>query len=407
MAYHEVAVPLDRKSGNNIFSGIVVCVQVFVFLGYFLVAETKPHLGPLAGQEIYNYYTNVTLVVLVGFGCLRLSVRHHGLVALGFTLLITCLGLEVSVLLEPLFMNGFQMIDVNMLTLMRGNLAVAAMLVSFGGVVGRVNPAQVVVLVLFESVAYCANKVFLLTKLFGVADEGSTITVHMFGAYFGLAVSCMLGKPSLTRSIPTSTTPDILSMLGTVILWIYWPSFVSGALPTGTPQAQFALANTVLALLASTIATFAVSPLFSGHLIRAVDVQNAALAGGVCIGSIADLDISPIMALVVGSVAGCLSTVGFCKVQSILQEYGVHDSCGIHNLHGMPSIVGGLWSAAVFSAKNDPAAGTPGAQLFGVLVTLLVAIGSGVLAGLVMKVLKDDSSSFDDTQYWDFTKCAQ
>merc|ERR1719436_598510 len=115
----------------------------------------------------------------------------------------------------------------------------------------------------------------------------------MFGAYFGLACSMMLGKPALASKETNSTVSDIFSLIGTVFLWLYWPSFVGGAIPAGTVESETALTNTVLSLLGSTVTTFFVSAMLSGKMLRPVDVQNATLAGGVSIGAIANLNISP------------------------------------------------------------------------------------------------------------------
>ena len=41
-----------------------------------------------------------------------------------------------------------------------------------------------------------------------------------------------------------------------------------------------------------------------------VDAQNACLAGGVAVGAIADLCLQPYGVLIIGSVAGMISTIG-------------------------------------------------------------------------------------------------
>ena len=46
-----------------------------------------------------------------------------------------------------------------------------------------------------------------------------------------------------------------------------------------------------------------------------VDAQNACLSGGVAVGAIADLMLQPYGALLIGSFAGMISTVGYQIVQ--------------------------------------------------------------------------------------------
>lgn len=74
--------------------------------------------------------------------------------------------------------------------------------------------------------------------------------------------------------------------------------------PGGGDMGQWAcVANTVLALIASCIASFVASAYYDGKF-NMVHVQNATLAGGVAIGSSANLRLPPAAALTVGALAG-------------------------------------------------------------------------------------------------------
>ena len=94
-----------------------------------------------------------------------------------------------------------------------------------------------------------------------INDVGGSITVHAFGAYFGLAVSFVLRpkKEDLkTGELEGSSySSDITAMIGTLFLWIFWPSFNS-ALVDGAEQER-AIINTYLSLAGATIITFAIS----------------------------------------------------------------------------------------------------------------------------------------------------
>ena len=126
---------------------------------------------------------------------------------------------------------------------------------------------------------------------------------------------------------------------------MYWPSFNGGTAATGDGQ-QRALINTYLSLAACTISTFAVSALVNHRRQFVMEhIQNATLAGGVAVGAVADMILTPGGAIVTGTVAGAISTLGFEFVTPFLQKkLKISDTCGVHNLHGMPAILGGLLS---------------------------------------------------------------
>merc|ERR1719238_1052600 len=234
-------------------------------------------------------------------------------------------------------------ISVDLYAILNGNFAVAAVLITFGALIGKISPTQVVVLTVIELVCYCANKVYFLTNHLAIADCGGTIIIHLFGAYFGLACSATLGVSKDSDLNGSTYTSDLFSLVGTVFLWLFWPSFVAGALPAGDGQ-DMAIINTIMALLASTVITFVLTPIFTGEgRLQTVPIQNATLAGGVSIGATANLPLGPFGAVLIGLLAGALSTIGFCK-PVITAEY---DTCGINNLHGMPGLLGGLASAAL------------------------------------------------------------
>merc|ERR1712232_1206922 len=311
----------------------------------------------------------------------------------GLTAFITCLRVEYAIIVESFMGKGSLTID--FLSLLNGNFAVAAVLISFGGLIGKISPMQITVLVVVELTCYCANKVYFLKQYAEtplIADCGGTIIIHVFGAYFGLCACKVLGPPAKDALNASSYVSDIFSLVGTVFLWLFWPSFVAGALPGGAGQTT-ALINTVLALLASTVATFALTPLLESGKITTVPIQNATLAGGVSIGATANL-VGPFGAIVVGSLAGLLSTWGFVKGPF----FSDGDTCGISNLHGMPGIFGGIVSALVpffYHGTGVRAA----SQAIGLAGTLVVA---GVTGG-IMKALGTPDDSFSDETFW---KCA-
>lgn len=112
-----------------------------------------------------------------------------------------------------------------------------------------------------------------------------------------------------------SYTSDIFAMIGSVFLWIYWPSFNS-ILVDGDQQER-AILHTYLSLAAGTVTTFCLSALLHKSKARKFDmvhVQNSTLAGGVAVGSVCNLILYPYGAVMIGILSGVLSVVGYVYI---------------------------------------------------------------------------------------------
>lgn len=151
----------------------------------------------------------------------------------------------------------------------------------------------------------------------------------------------------------SNKTSDTFAMIGTIFLWMFWPSF-NGALATETQKHRVVI-NTVISLSACCVMSFMFSSLVRpGRKFDMVDIQNASLAGGVAVGSAADLMIQPWAAALIGSLAAILSVLGYTKVQPFLEnKIGLYDTCGIHNLHGMPGLMGALGGVIAAAVATD------------------------------------------------------
>jgi len=114
--------------------------------------------------------------------------------------------------------SGWHYVNVNIYSLLNCLYAISAVLITFGAVIGKVSPFQLVLLTIIELVLHSINYKVLMASL-NLQDMGGTYTDHMFGAYFGLAVAWILGKP---RSEPDmGSTPDVFSLIGTVLQYTY------------------------------------------------------------------------------------------------------------------------------------------------------------------------------------------
>ena len=179
--------------------------------------------------------------------------------------------------------------------------------------------------------------------------------VHTFGAYFGLAATYFFDNKKALKDekglCGGSYVHETIAMVGTVFLWMFWPSF-NGAL-AGPMQQQRVFINTVLAIAGSCVTACGISRLYLQRLDMEV-VLNATLAGGVAIGTSSDLVVNGGAAMAIGGLGGILSAFGFLKLNKFLQEkISLHDTCGVHNLHGMPGVFAAIVGAIAASLADS------------------------------------------------------
>lgn len=234
------------------------------------------------------------------------------------------------------------------------------------------------------------------------------MVVHMFGAFFGIAVSVTMsknwmGKQELSRNCSVYNS-DTFAMIGTVFLWMFWPSF-NVCLAADDEARHMGIVNTVLALCGSCVVAFLASNFFRGErAFDMVDIQNATLAGGVAMGTSADLNVNPGLAILIGGIGGFVSVVGYVYIQPALEsKISLHDTCGVNNLHGMPSIVGAVTGVIIIAAtgNEDYVATTNLGFMF---VTLAISIGGGVITGVIVNFTVAPvpaANLFEDANYWE------
>ena len=85
------------------------------------------------------------------------------------------------------------------MTLIGADFASACVLISFGVIIGTASPLMLIVMTMIEVVLFNVNEV-IGRQYFGTRDAGDTIFVHMFGAYFGLAVSRVIWDQKIEDS---------------------------------------------------------------------------------------------------------------------------------------------------------------------------------------------------------------
>eukprot|EP01023_Acetabularia_acetabulum_P010789 TRINITY_DN14914_c0_g2_i2.p1 TRINITY_DN14914_c0_g2~~TRINITY_DN14914_c0_g2_i2.p1 ORF type:complete len:428 (+),score=41.48 TRINITY_DN14914_c0_g2_i2:61-1344(+) len=360
----------------------------------------------------FSEYIQVGGMGIIGMGFLSSFLRRYAYSSLGLNYLMFCMIILESTIVIGLITYGIgiQIIPLDFRLLLQSQYCAVCGLISMGAVMGRLSPHQLLWVMMLEVPFFVLNVVFIgqlksqvlqLPALKSV-DVGGGLYVHVFGAYYGLCISYLFSKRGTGSSHPklvSTYNSDILTLMGTFVLFVLWPTFNSIWSKDETEQFRASL-NTVLALMASCLSTFLTSILVI-HKIDIVHVQNSTLAGGVAMAPAAAMILSPGTAFLIGVLAGMLSTLSYRYIDAVLEfNIGILDTRGVHNLHALPGILGAL--VVVFASIPDD--GMWLHELLSIFVTLACAIVGGFVSGIIIRQFDFDtrmtSVAYEDGAIW-------
>ncbi len=371
-------------------------VMVITVIGVFVILKTGfavDDLSSIVDVQKYNRAIHIMAMLIVGFGFLMAFMRKYGRSALTATFLLVSVAIPLYMFISCMPVLGETSSQIDRFIL--SEFAAASLLICAGAVLGRLKMFQYLILAGLFVPCYVFNEWIIMHNGFGLipagfVDTGGSIIIHAFGALFGLGmIMTMTTKKEYEIEIETDATSDRFAMLGSMVLWLFWPSFCAALVPPA--QVPGTIVNVVIALCGSTIATYFVS-VGLRKKISIADIANAALAGGVAIGSTCDHATLKV-AMFIGLLAGVLSTFGFAIILPAIQEkIKKIDTCGVFNLHGLPGLMGGI--SAIFVVKGIDA----GVQIKGIIISIVLAIITGYITGIILSFFGRRVNSYIDAE---------
>jgi len=363
----------------------------------FAQGNLQSEIASIIEVQQYNRAIHIMAMLLIGFGFLMVFVKKYGRSAITATYLLVSVSLPLYLAVKSMgIFEGKSEIEQFILA----EFGAASLLIAAGAILGRIKMYQYMILGLLFIPFYIFNEMVVVDDHFNfigsIADTGGSIVIHAFGALFGISAAVSLSSLKQRETpILADATSDRYSLLGSMILWVFWPSFCGALVP---PEAiPYAVVNVFLALSGSTIATYIASYSLRGK-INAADIANAALAGGVAIGATFD-HATHLEAMIIGLIAGGISTLGFAVFQAKQEKlHKIVDTCGVSNLHGIPGIFGGLAAIVVVDGLDASA------QIKGIAVTVIIAVVAGLLSGKIISLfgtpeeIYDDALEFEDVE---------
>ena len=101
-------------------------------------------------------------------------------------------------------------------------------LITMGAVVGKCNAYQLLFIATIETCFYTLAYILTAT-VYGADDIGCSVWVHLFGGLFGIMCSWTFKNPKSKelKFAQSSYHSNLFAFIGTMFLWMYWPSYNS------------------------------------------------------------------------------------------------------------------------------------------------------------------------------------
>eukprot|EP01100_Stratorugosa_tubuloviscum_P011967 TRINITY_DN546_c2_g2_i2.p1 TRINITY_DN546_c2_g2~~TRINITY_DN546_c2_g2_i2.p1 ORF type:complete len:245 (+),score=76.97 TRINITY_DN546_c2_g2_i2:98-832(+) len=194
-----------------------------------------------------TFFTQKNLMVFFGFAFLMSFMHQYAYSSIAYAFLITAIVCEWSIPLGLFFKeldkyeheirNAFSSkIYLSINDLIEALSAGASVMISFGVIIGRVSPLQMLIIAILQPIFYWLNIFIIQMKLEALNLGG--FSVNIFGAYFGMAMARFFAnRKSVERAAHQSAyINNIFSLIGTLFLWLLWPSANASASAPGIGQ---------------------------------------------------------------------------------------------------------------------------------------------------------------------------
>ncbi|XP_044527281.1 RH-like protein [Gracilinanus agilis] len=392
----------------------IVFILVFFFFTTYEIPSKKSDL-----LKTYPAFQDINVMLVLGLAFLKASLWRYTWSSVAFNLFTLALGVQWAVILDGfLFYLSRWRFAINIHRIIKGTMSTMTVLISSGATLGKINLVQLIVMTLLEVTAFQGTKK-LMQELLKVDEHQSLMQIHIFGAYFGVAAAWYLSESesnTAKEKEKRAVASNLFTALGTLFLWIFWPTFNS-ALLHNPGEKETAVYNTYYALAVSAVTAMSFSAAtHSNGKISMTHVHRATLAGGVVVGVSTILIKSPWIAMALGFSAGTIAVIGDKYLPGCFnQVIRLHDTCGVHSTFGLPALLGGLIYILLVARPT----GWTNLSLIGnkILISagslsLPMAMGlvGGVLTGLILSFniwkAPHEAKYFDDQAFWEFPHLA-
>ena len=135
-------------------------------------------------------------MIFIGFGFLMVFLKNNSWTSIGFNYLIAAWAIQITILFRGFWAqignyyfnknHDWMKINISLYDLFNADFGAAALLITFGAILGKCNIFQLWCIATIEMFIYTVNET-IIYDIWQVDDIGGSMTIHVFGAYFGVA----------------------------------------------------------------------------------------------------------------------------------------------------------------------------------------------------------------------------
>ena len=382
-------------------------------------------------NHIFNFFKDIHLFIFIGFGLLYSALRDHQWSSIFLVLFLGVTAIEFSFFHYYLWGNTFgsekwQRFNIDFTLLASVEYNAASAIITLGALIGKLSLIQYYVITFFQTFFGSLNY-FLNYEKIKAIDNGGSVSIHFFGAIFGLTVSCVLFcqdsefiKINNNPHITSNYHSNMIAILGTIFLWLYFPSFNTAIIQNQYHKYYYTaeglgyitenlryrgIINTYLSMMGSLLSSFIVSPMFYRGKMKMEHLLHASYAGGIVIGGCCTICSSHWAAIVIGFFGGSVSILFLWKIKALLHSVRFEDSIGVLAIFALPGAIGGIMTCIflgnmdnthvwedeamerIFGSNKGKPAVQAGLQVSSIFISLAIAIVSGIVTGFLARIM--------------------
>uniref|UniRef100_A0A8C7Z5L2 Ammonium transporter Rh type A n=1 Tax=Oryzias sinensis TaxID=183150 RepID=A0A8C7Z5L2_9TELE len=112
--------------------------------------------------ELYPMFQDVHVMIFIGFGFLMTFLKKYGFSSVGINLLLAAFGLQWGLLMQGVWHMDHGKIKVDVFKMINADFSTATVLISFGAVLGKTSPVQLLIMTILEITIFSINEISIL-----------------------------------------------------------------------------------------------------------------------------------------------------------------------------------------------------------------------------------------------------